>query len=134
MTLDYDAKVALWHRLRNDPDFQPEWLKAMGQQPPAPEASHHRVWGDGIGDKREHVIRDISFREGWVLCQCGIVIDGGPKSHAWLEDAWNLHRGLSPERIASSRLTKAVEAMATNAEVGTFLARAADPAYAYEPE
>jgi len=88
--LSYEEKLALWHRLREDPDFEPSWLKAMGPRPPVAPDSTNRTWGDGGGDKREHVVGDLSYEGQWITCRA----DGAvPFAGRTLEDAWDVHRG-----------------------------------------
>jgi hypothetical protein len=126
--MKHDAKLALWWKLRNDPAFKPEWLRFMGQQPPAERQSDHRAWADGIGDSRVHVIEDISFSKCWVLCRCGSTFGGFTTSA--LEDEWDIHRGLVPQQVAQRRLGKSLSDLATDDEVEAFLVLAASPAYA----
>ena len=128
--MNRDAKVALWHRLRNDPDFTPEWFGFMGHRPPVAEAQSYRSWADGATDEREHVIADISFRERWITCRCGENVTAA--GNAALEDQWDLHRGLSPEVVASRRLEAPVVELATSEEVRDFLGRASNLHYSYE--
>ena len=124
MSMDLEHKRSLWARLRVDPDFKPEWLLAMGQNPPV-EAEEYRLWGDGRTNTREHLIADVSFRAerggNWIACICGQRMTATRPST--LEDLWDLHRGLSPEAVASARLAYAGVELATDTEVGDFLGR-----------
>lgn len=133
MTTTHEAKVALWHRLRDDPDYDPSWSGFMGHAPPKPPVEHYRVWGDGATDEREHVIDMVSYRVPlYVSCRCGVRVEA--TSNVLLEDLWSLHRGLLPEEIATSRMTADAAELATNAEVSAFLGRAADPTYQFKAD
>lgn len=118
-------KVALWNRLRGDPDFKPEWLQFMGIVPPTED--EHRRWGDGGGDSRGHVIRDLSLADGYVLCTCGesMFVLGS------IEDAWDSHRG-RPDLVVERALNPvAPEALADDTEVEAFLTAVRNPEYAF---
>lgn len=123
----------MWHRLRDDPDFQPEWLRFMGQTPPTERADAFRSWGDGVGDSRPHVIEDLSFFGGWVECRCGSRVETTFGTTA-LESLWDIHRGLDPQKVAERYLMRHDVATATDDEVGSFLAQAANPGYSYEAD
>lgn len=132
MTTQED-KVALWHRLRADPDYDPSWAGFMGHTPPKPPAERFRTWGDGATDTRIHVITNISWlTPGFIECRCGHKVEA--MSNAALEDLWSLHRGLSPEEVASARLASGDADLATSEEVSAFIGRASDPTYSYREE
>ena len=123
-----ESKAALWHRLRNDPDFTPEWLRFMGQAPPTD--ADHRTWGDGATSTAPHVIEDISFAERWVVCRCGAVVgDDGVA----LEDAWDTHRGRSDLVIARATTPYSPHDLANDADVADFLKQVATPSFRFTP-
>lgn len=114
----HDERVALWHRLRDDPDFEPDWLRFMGSKPPVEDAGH-RTWGDGGGDARKHVIVAISFRAEnlWVTCRCGWLAQAVDARR--LEDMWDIHRGLDVQRVAERGMER--HELATDEDVTAFL-------------
>lgn len=59
---------ARWDRLRSDPDFERGWLRTMGSRP---TAASYRTWGDGVGRKSAHRIAEVSYADGYVICECG---------------------------------------------------------------
>jgi len=80
-----------------------------------------RGWGDGVGDRRPHVIKDISLAYNMVLCgPCDVIVRGG--SFLSLDRAWTDHRGLKyhPPRYRT---------MATDSEVTEFLRAVENPDY-----
>jgi hypothetical protein len=82
---------------------------------PDPEPLY-RTWGDGALKNRQHIIKDISVREGWVLCDDGTRVEQG----RWpsLEDAWDNHRGYV---TAGRRAIRRVQEQASDTEVRAFL-------------
>lgn len=129
-TTTHEAKVALWNRLRADPDYDPSWAGFMGHNPPKPPVERYRTWGDGATDQREHVIVDISWRPPrFITCRCGHSVEA--MSNDTLEDLWSLHLGLSPEEVAADRLANFAVDLATSEEVSAFIGRAANPEYKY---
>lgn len=118
MTLD---KVALWHRLREDPDFTEEWLRFLGHTPPtATTPVPYREWGDGMADNRPHVISEMSLAERWIECRCGVTVTA--PTHRLLGATWDGHRGLDPQVIASRLVSALVhQESANDDEVGAFL-------------
>lgn len=129
-----EAQQARWDRLRHDPDYEPGWLRAMGPRPTAPGA--HREWADGVGDKREHVVVDVSFARGFIECADGWYADGLPGARG-IEREWDIHRGVG-EAVAGRVWDAAYGAdeaeLATDEDVSAFLRRVSDPSYSYVPE
>jgi hypothetical protein len=82
----------------------------------------YREWGDGATRRTEHVIARVSFADGTCVCDCGVTITE-PNGNAALEQAWDLHRGLT-----TLRATRYAE-QATDDDVRDFLAALEDPAY-----
>jgi hypothetical protein len=119
--------AALWNRLRADPDFDPEWLRFMGAQPP--HAVEHRRWADGATSTRPHVIGDVDFRAGFIACVCGQEVRAD--SDLTLEDAWDTHRG-RPELVAE-RVLEPVnpDALASDSDVDAFLRAVRNPHYEF---
>jgi len=119
-------KFDLWHRLRNDPDFEPSWLRAMGPKPPEPGAEHV-TWGDGHLNKREHLIAEVSFNDGYVMCTCGQTLWESPTLSN--EDMWDIHRGAG-FRVEERALNPVLEsALADDDEVSAFLTAVSNPLY-----
>lgn len=79
-------RVALWHQLRADPDWTPEWSRFMGARPPT-EPGANREWGDGLGKRGAHRIADISYAADYVLCTCGWI------GSAWGDEYASHHKG-----------------------------------------
>jgi hypothetical protein len=91
-------------------------------------AGRGRSWGDGGGDSRAHVIEDISYSQGYLVCRCGVRATGN------LEVEWDAHRGLS---TTGDRQRRRAYSRATDAEVRVFLREVAgefDPAIMLDAE
>lgn len=127
--MSLDDRIALWWRLRNDPDFEPSWLRTMGAQPPKAEGEH-REWADGGGDVREHIIVATSYTDMpmWTTCRCGETVRA--VTSASLARRWDTHRGLTPEQVMQNSMDRYGE-RATDEDVLAFLVSAANPNYAY---
>ena len=111
-------KYDLWHRLRDDPDFEPSWLRAMGPKPPEP-GDEHITWGDGHLNTRDHLIVEVSFADGVVVCTCGEAL--WESLTLTTEDVWDIHRGAG-YRVEERALNPVLQsALATDEEVTAFL-------------
>lgn len=56
-------------------------------------SSVERVWGDGVGDKRDHVIEDIAYTGAptFIQCRCGTRVEA--PTPATLAGVWVAHGG-----------------------------------------
>ncbi len=129
--MSVERQAALWHRLRDDPDFEPGWLRAMGAKAPS-VPDEHRAWGDGATRAKEHIIEDISFEGGWINCLCGETVT--ETSVLTLEDVWDAHRGRADLVAARAVSVERMGEAASDDEVAAFLVRASNPAYEFEGE
>lgn len=124
--VSHETKVALWHRLRNDPDFQPEWLRGMGARPPTLEP--HRVWGDA--KRHGHTIDSMSWSQGWVICAADGEYIGTDDGQAALIALWALHTG--QRETATEVFTSG--SLADDSDVSEFLHGVSDPGTHYEAD
>lgn len=102
-----------WDRLRYDPDFTRDWLRAMG---PRPTVQTAREWGDGATKSAStHRIAEVSHEADLIVCECG-----------WRGSArggldWDAHR-LSAQTSATKRVQSGGLGQASDEEVAAFMA------------
>lgn len=87
-----------------------------------------RAWGDGHGRQADHLINDISFRDGWVACTCEEYVYRTDALS--LEDAWDTHRGRA-DLVLARALDPERQPQASNGEVSEFLDLVRNPEFEF---